>query len=259
MFGFDNINVIDWNQCNDIDVKVYLEDEQSTMIKVRKAPSTLVENITKLHMLLASTRGNARGKRTGDCGQMIALGRRNKKEEYVLSKNNHEIRNLMSVVGKEREQWFKSKFETEYEEQFSIKENVLPYMSESLTDFMVHSIALVNSSHYDYSDETHTITTWIEEVEGITDNWYLVFPNVTTDYKNVLVIQLFHGCTVCWDASILRHASSKINYNNSEDFTVSQINDTNEATFNSKDRRGRGRRRRRNGRSAGNCQLRRKP
>ena len=26
MFGFDNVNVIDWNQCNDIDIKVYLED-----------------------------------------------------------------------------------------------------------------------------------------------------------------------------------------------------------------------------------------
>ena len=297
MFGFDNINVIDWNQCNDIDIKVYLEDEQSTMIKVRKAPSTLADKITKLHMCLTSTRGNARGKRTGDCGQMIALGRRNKMEEYVLSKNNHEIQNLMSDVGMEREEWFKSEFETEYQEQFTKKENILPYMSESLTDFMVHSIALVNSSHYDYSDETHTITTWIEEVKGITDNWYLVFPNVTTDCKNILVIQLFHGCTICWDASVLRHASSKINYNNSEDLTLSQINDNTEATRNSstnvigierdtdhsidgrrteigggggrgrgngrgvatrEDRRGRGRRRRRNGRSAGNCQLRRK-
>ena len=57
----------------------------------------------------------------------------------------------MSDVGKEREEWFKSEFETKYQEQFTKKENILPYMSESLTDFMVHSIALVNSSHYDYT------------------------------------------------------------------------------------------------------------
>ena len=171
-------------------------------------------------------------------------------------------------------------------------------MKESLTDFMVHSIGLVNSSHYDYSDETYTITTWIEEIDGITDNWYLVFPNLTTDFKNATVIKLFHGCTVCWDASVLRHASSKISYNHSDDFIAYKTDDTTGAVIDAssgttnriesdiehtvgrvaegrregvstvgtssnvatagEDRRLRGRRRRRNGRSAGNCQLRRK-
>ena len=130
MFGFDNVNVIDWNESNDIDVKVYLEDDHSTIIKIRKAPSTLSDNITKLHMsLLTSTRGNARGKRTGDCGHMIAFGRRNKEKEYVLSKDNKHIQNLMSDIGMEQEEWFKTEFEREYEEQFSKKDNLLPYMS----------------------------------------------------------------------------------------------------------------------------------
>ena len=56
----------------------------------------------------------------------------------------------MSEIGKEREEWFKSEFKLEYHSQFSNKENLLPYMKESLTDFMVHSIGLVNSSHYDF-------------------------------------------------------------------------------------------------------------
>ena len=86
MFGFDNVNIIDWNLSNNVDVKLHLDDGNETVIKIRNAPLTLTEKITKLHMCLSSTRGNARGKRTGDCGQMIALGRKNKKEEYVISK-----------------------------------------------------------------------------------------------------------------------------------------------------------------------------
>ena len=56
------------------------------------------------------------------------------------------------------------------------------------------------------------MTTWVEEKENNTENWYLVFPNVTTDNNNATIIKLFHGCTICWDASKLRHASSVPSY-----------------------------------------------
>ena len=92
----------------------------------------------------------------------------------------------------------------------------IDYMKDNLTDFMVHSIALCNSSHYDVNDSTITITTWVEDIVGNTDNWYLVFPNVALidnlKNKKATLIKLSHGCTVSWDASKLRHASSKVSY-----------------------------------------------
>lgn len=74
---------------------------------------------------------------------------------------------------------------------------------------MAHSINLCNSSHYDSSDDSLSVCTWVEDEEGSTDNWYLVFPNVTQDYKRAIIIKLFHGCTISWDARTLRHCSSK--------------------------------------------------
>ena len=99
-----------------------------------------------------------------------------------------------------------------YNEKFN-GPTTLPYTKDSLSDTMVHSISLTNASHYDFDDISHTCATWIEEFEGITNNWYLVFPNVCINGSKGMVIKLFDGCTVNWDASLLRHASSKVNYN----------------------------------------------
>lgn len=56
-----------------------------------------------------------------------------------------------------------------------------------------------------------------------------MFPNVTCDGKKAIAIKLFHGCTISWDASVLRHASSQVSY-----------------------------RMRGGGKSAGNCEIRKK-
>ena len=78
---------------------------------------------------------------------------------------------------------------------------------------MVQSTSLCNSSHYDVNDDTITITTWVEETIGNTTNWYLVFPNISlNNSSNGTIIQLYHGCTVTWDAAALRHASSRVSY-----------------------------------------------
>ena len=39
----------------------------------------------------------------------------------------------------------------------------------------------------------------------------LVFPNVTKDDKEAIIIKLSHGCTVSWDGKISIHASSNAN------------------------------------------------
>ena len=85
-------------------------------------------------------------------------------------------------------------------------------MKDTLSDFMVQSISLTISSHYDINDDSISISTWVESHIGLTKNWYFVFPNISHCDSNGLVIKLFHGCTVTWDASKLRHASSKVSY-----------------------------------------------
>ena len=142
---------------------------------------------------------------------MYALGCKGFEKEYVLSKNNKDIQQLIYSIGSRRRLWFKNNFPIEFNDNFKSDINVT-YMKNGLSNFMVHSIGLANSSHYDINDKSVTVTTWVEETINNTVNWYLVFPNVSCDNKNAIIIQLFHGCTIVWDASLLRHASSKVCY-----------------------------------------------
>ena len=78
---------------------------------------------------------------------------------------------------------------------------------------MVHGTELCNASHYDSQDESVTVSTWIEKIPNNSENWYLVFPNVSCDNgKKATIIQLFHECTVLWDARVPCHASSQLTY-----------------------------------------------
>ena len=53
--------------------------------------------------------------------------------------------------------------------KFVTKNKSLPYMKGTLSDFMVHSIGLANSSHYDVFDDTITITTWVKDTKTVVD------------------------------------------------------------------------------------------
>ena len=128
--------------------------------------------------------------------------------EYTSSFRNGDITNLIIDISMKRKRWFKLNHLEEYTTNFST--NVyLPKYEYCLSDFMAHSVDLCNSSHYDVGDDSMSTCTWIEEDIGKTDNWYFVFPNVTMDYKKAIVIKLFNGCTITWDARKLRHASSR--------------------------------------------------
>ena len=232
MFNLQHCFIYDRTKMGDVDIKVELSNDIDTYIKIRKAPNNLTNEILKLQLLLNdNNKSNARSK-SGDEGKMFALGLKNDQEEFKICDNNPVLTNQIEVVGSERKVWFKSIFNKDYEDHFSF-ENKLPYTQNSLSDMMVHSIALCNASHYDVDDVSITTSTWVEEVIGNTKNWYLVFPNVSVNGSKGLVIKLFHGCTINWDASKLRHASSKPHY----------INEC---------------RLRGGGQSAGNCELREK-
>ena len=99
---------------------------------------------------------------------------------------------------------------------------------------------MANASHYDNKDGSLTISTCVEDTLGNTQNWYLLFPNlkchmtnspenmtndnytssvVTNNQNRATAIQLFHGCTVNWDVSRLRHASSQVSYRDNRNCT----------------------------------------
>ena len=208
-FGFHNVNVIDYNQTKDIEIAITLHDNSITYIKVTKAPDILTKKILRLHKRLTKeSKGNCR---TNDRGTMFALGKKSQHTEYAICTQNADVRQLVADVGRCRKQWFKKKFPEEFEFMFDDAPN-LSYCRDSLSDFMVHSIGLGNASHYDTNDVSITTSTWVEETEHNTQNWYLVFPNVTFDDERATLIKLFHGCTVSWDAYKLRHASSLPTY-----------------------------------------------
>ena len=193
--------------------------------------------MVKLHKRLKRERANSRVN-CGDEGKMYSLGRKSNGEEFVISKNNQDIQKMIFKIGKMRKKWVQKELPNEYENHF--KDNIdLSYMSESISDFMVHSEALANASHYDINDSAITISTWIEESIGNTKNWFLVFPNLTTQFRSAndlddfmnsdlgtnnnnipaTAIELSQGTTVVWDASRLRHASTRVIYQREESGT----------------------------------------
>ena len=221
-------NIIDWNDKNDINISVMMNSTDYSVIKVRKCPDILSESILELHNRLKRESPNSCRHKYGDKGKMFALGKKDITNEYAICNNNPDICMLIEKISTIRKRWYIESFPEDYKSNFNIPIDI-NYMKFGLSDLMVHSMGLCNASHYDVFDDSITVSTWIEEEINVTDNWYLVFPNVTCDGKKAIVIKLFHGCTISWNAGLLRHASSKVSY-----------------------------RLRGGGRSAGNCELRRK-
>ena len=214
MFDKTLIDVIDWHKYADVDIKVKLRNSETTFIRIRKSPEHVNEAILKLHKRLKKVKSNCRGKINGDEGEMHALGYYGKAKEgleYVSSKQHDDLSKLIIDVGRKRKFWYKDVCQHDFVTNFKEPMKLDKY-DQSLSDFMVHTDSLCNLSHYDVNDTSLSVCTWVEEVIGNTDNWYLVFPNVTMNYFKAIAVQLFHGCTITWDARILRHASSKVTY-----------------------------------------------
>ena len=228
MYGHQLSNIIEWKVTEDIDIKVMLKHNLFTYIKIRKCSDELSNSILILHNRLKNEIPNSCRHKYGDKGKMYALGKKNESKQYTLCVNNPDICEIIKKIVTFRKKWFVKTFPDDHKVYFDQPKSV-DYMQDGLSDTMIHSVELCNSSHYDVFDKLITVSTWIEEEPSVTENWFLVFPNVTCDGKKAIVIKLFHGCTISWDASLLRHASSQVFY------------------------RIRG-----GGKSAGNCELRKK-
>ena len=99
MFGCEYVNIIDWNNTFDIDLKVKVQSDNTiSYINIRKAPTSLSEKILLLHKRLSNMKGNCRINNDGDSGEMHALGRKTiyKKgkfvhDKYKICKENSDI------------------------------------------------------------------------------------------------------------------------------------------------------------------------
>jgi hypothetical protein len=72
---------------------------------------------------------------------------------------------------------------------------------------MMVSCNLGNSSHYNIADQSQTFVNWAEKRMGMAGNWFLVFPNLSINGSNGVVIRLHHGIAITWDGRKLRHSS----------------------------------------------------
>ena len=75
------------------------------------------------------------------------------------------------------------------------------------------SVNLGNSSHFDVHDASQGFSVWTEEVLGVGENWFLIFPNVHgvrpdgTEFRG-MAVKLGHGVAISWDGRVLRHCTS---------------------------------------------------
>ena len=71
---------------------------------------------------------------------------------------------------------------------------------------------LINACHVDCFDKSHSITTWVEEIEGDAEGWNFILPNIMSDGENGTVIPLTHGKTISWDGTKKFHCSDLTNF-----------------------------------------------
>jgi hypothetical protein len=115
-------------------------------------------------------------------------------------KKNKDIQMMMKVIGEQCNKWYMNVFNDEFKNMENLKledDGSLDYMPKLPTPFMVVSMNLANSFHYDISDGCHTIYTWTEETVENTLNWKFVLPNVDIgDSNKGTIISLHDGVTI---------------------------------------------------------------
>jgi hypothetical protein len=155
--------------------------------------------------------GNCR-KGNRDVGSMRAIGIRKRSTgvTFVQSENEKIVVATDSMTSKVRPylQWHQPTFleSLDTAEEKATKCRKLEWMNGMGSSIMT-SLDLGNSAHIDL-DNSPSCSFWVEKNPGNARNWRFIFPNVTIDGKNGLVINLFHGCGVVWDGRLLHHCTS---------------------------------------------------
>ena len=85
----------------------------------------------------------------------------------------------------------------------------IPGLENSAVAEMIVSKDLVNSSHIDYRDQSHSVTTWFESRPGNLQGKYFILPYTSKDGSRSIVFPIRDGQSIAWDGRIIHHCSSE--------------------------------------------------
>jgi hypothetical protein len=202
------------------DVDLEVTDDASgakTVLKVRSAAEypALLDWIVELGESLPKKGSCRRG--LEDLGDMFALGYRSKKELLVYKQTKDpRTAKAMSEVCRRAVPFMERHFPQEVSDIRSAEQNrsgetpPLEEMGGENGPGGTISISrnLGNASHFDYADESLSLSIWAEKQRGQAGNWYFLLPNVTLNGSKGVVIRLHHGLSISWDGTLIRHCTS---------------------------------------------------
>ena len=101
LWGSDHIQILDWKISGNMDIKIAIDNDIYSNIKIRMAPTSLSNAILKLDSQLATLNNRycCRGTKVGDIGKMYALGCKSNGDEFVLSKRHIELHDILEEIG----------------------------------------------------------------------------------------------------------------------------------------------------------------
>ena len=159
--------------------------------------------------------GNSRGFRVGDIGNMHALGVRSSKvqELFVGTYERHKQIKRASTLMRH---WMEDNMPSTLKDILdndtgTASMKPLSFMPEGPGSRVILSVDLANAPHYDVNDVSKSVAVWVEEKPGQAENWYFVFPNISYEDKEGLVVRLRHGTAISWDGRKIFHCTSRTN------------------------------------------------
>ena len=84
-------------------------------MKVRKSSHEYLKMLKQLNKKLKNLSGNCRGKKAGDMGKMVALGRKGMNDECSSAKNDINLQHLLKQVATEGKKFHEMTFPEEHE------------------------------------------------------------------------------------------------------------------------------------------------
>lgn len=152
---------------------------------------------------------------SGDKGKMYAFGLYKRGEvEYasMRDKTTKELSRHFSITSRKLlDKYFQREVREIIQADRDQHISALPNMGgeDGLSAYCLVSRNLINSAHYDL-DKSVSITVFNEKNPGTATDWYFILPNTTLEgdvEEKSIVIQLFDGCSLCWDGTKIYHCT----------------------------------------------------
>ena len=197
-----------------VDLKIRLGGNETSTLKVRDL-SIESESLGIIKEFSEKCRKDSVARpSSGDLGSMFAFGYRSKESgDYVSMKgeNSDLIRNYNVVSRK----LFDKHFPEDVKDIIDAdrEQNIVPSASmggvDGISAYCLVSRDLINAGHFDL-DTSVGISVFNERIIGKAVDWFFILPNTVVDGESnerAVMIQLFDGCTLCWDGRKIFHCT----------------------------------------------------